>query len=115
MAGDRWCRRVRLRHSQRLLSRALDEAEFLSDYGVRSVSKFHEQHPFVFEHQNRSFSIGYQPGESESTLFGGNSNWRGPVWFPLNYMLIESLQRFHEYYGDDFKIQCPIVPVPSSR
>jgi hypothetical protein len=92
---------------KRLLSRALDEAEFLSDYGVRSVSKFHEQHPFVFEHQNRSFSIGYQPGESESTLFGGNSNWRGPVWFPLNYMLIESLQRFHEYYGDDFKIECP--------
>ena len=92
---------------KRLLHRALDETEFLSDYGIRSVSKFHGQHPFVFEHQGRKFSIGYEPAESESGLFGGNSNWRGPIWFPLNYMLIESLQRFHEYYGDDFKIECP--------
>jgi hypothetical protein len=92
---------------KRLLRRALDETEFLSDYGIRSVSKFHGQHPFVFEHQGREFSIGYEPAESESNLFGGNSNWRGPIWFPLNYMLIESLQRFHEYYGDEFKVECP--------
>ncbi|HST75578.1 MAG TPA: glucosidase [Acetobacteraceae bacterium] len=93
---------------KRLLSRMLDETEFLSDYGVRSLSKFHEKQPFTLEHGGAEFSIGYVPGESESNLFGGNSNWRGPIWLPMNYLLIESLREFHRYYGDDFKVECPV-------
>jgi hypothetical protein len=93
---------------KRLLSRMLDETEFLSDYGVRSLSKFHERNPYVFEHAGNRISVGYVPGEARSGLFGGNSNWRGPIWFPVNYLLIESLQRFHSYYGDDFRVECPV-------
>ena len=78
----------------RLLSCVLDETEFLSPYGLRGLSKFHEGNPFSMEVEGREFAVGYEPGESESSLFGGNSNWRGPVWFPLNYLLIESLRRF---------------------
>jgi hypothetical protein len=92
---------------KRLLKRMLDESEFLSDYGVRSLSKFHEANPYVFEHAGHCFTVGYVPGESNSGLFGGNSNWRGPIWMPVNFLLIESLQRFHDYYGDDFKVECP--------
>ena len=92
---------------KRLLARMLDESEFLSEYGIRAVSKRHEHEPFVFEHQGSRFSIGYVPGESRTTLFGGNSNWRGPIWMPVNYLLIESLRRFHRYYGDEFKVECP--------
>ena len=92
---------------KRLLCRLLDETEFLSEYGVRAVSKHHERNPFVFEHEGHRFGIGYDPGESTSHLFGGNSNWRGPVWMPVNYLLIESLRRFHRYYGEDFKVECP--------
>jgi hypothetical protein len=92
---------------KRLLKRMLDETEFLSDYGVRALSRFHEKHPYVFHANGHSFSVSYQAGESESGLFGGNSNWRGPVWFPMNYMLIASLYKFHAYYGDDFKIEHP--------
>ena len=90
-----------------LLKRMLDEAGFLSDYGVRSVSKFHEREPFRFETGGNTYEVGYWPAESRSVLFGGNSNWRGPVWMPINYLLIESLQQFHHYYGDDFKVECP--------
>ncbi|MBN9563168.1 MAG: glucosidase [Alphaproteobacteria bacterium] len=93
---------------KRLLARMLDETEFLSDYGVRSLSKFHEKQPFTLQHGGLEFSIGYVPGESESNLFGGNSNWRGPIWLPMNYLLIESLREFHRYYGDDFKVECPV-------
>src|SRR6185437_14178304 len=93
---------------KRLLSRMLEETEFLSEYGVRSLSKFHEKQPFTLEHGGLEFSIGYVPGESESNLFGGNSNWRGPLWLPMNYLLIESLREFHRYYGDDFKVECPV-------
>jgi hypothetical protein len=93
---------------KRLLARMLDESEFLSDYGVRAVSKYHEPHPFAFEHQGNRFEIGYVPGESVSNLFGGNSNWRGPIWMPVNYLLIESLRRFHRYYGDEFTVECPV-------
>ncbi len=90
-----------------LLKRMLDETEFLSDYGVRALSRYHHEHPYVFEVMGNPHTVSYQPGESDSGLFGGNSNWRGPIWFPVNYLLIESLQKFHHYYGDDFKIECP--------
>jgi len=90
-----------------LLKRMLDETEFLSDYGVRALSKYHQEHPYVFSLGSNEFTVKYQPAESDSGLFGGNSNWRGPIWFPVNYLIIESLQKFHHYYGDDFKIECP--------
>jgi len=90
-----------------LLKYMLDENEFLSEYGIRSVSKYHLEHPYSVSVNGVEFTIKYTPAESDSGLFGGNSNWRGPIWMPINYMLIESLQRFHQYYGDDFKIECP--------
>jgi hypothetical protein len=90
-----------------LLKRMLDETEFLSDHGIRSVSKIYKDNPYVFNDFGHSFTVNYEPAESESGLFGGNSNWRGPVWFPLNYLIIESLIRFHSYYGDEFKVECP--------
>jgi hypothetical protein len=90
-----------------LLRRMLDPNEFLSDYGVRSVSKFHQEHPYVLEVHGEQKVVNYEPAESQTNLFGGNSNWRGPIWFPINYLLIESLQKFHHYYGDEFKVECP--------
>ena len=98
---------VRGHRMKRVLARMLDETQFLSDYGVRSLSKYHEQHPIDFHYQGQDYRLSYEPGESQGGLFGGNSNWRGPIWFPVNYLLIESLQKFHHYYGDDFKIECP--------
>ncbi|MEQ1803512.1 MAG: glucosidase [Gammaproteobacteria bacterium] len=92
---------------KRLLRRMLDETEFLSDFGVRALSRYHAEHPYVFRVNGTELSVGYQPGESDTGLFGGNSNWRGPIWFPVNYLIIESLQKFHYYYGDDFKVECP--------
>jgi hypothetical protein len=91
----------------RVLERMLDENEFLSDYGIRSVSKFHRDHPYTFHADGQAHTINYQPAESQSALFGGNSNWRGPIWFPINYLLIEALQKFDHYYGDTFKVECP--------
>jgi hypothetical protein len=90
-----------------LLRRMLDPEEFLSDYGVRSLSKFHKDHPYVLTVRGEEKIVSYEPTESQTGIFGGNSNWRGPVWFPINYLLIESLQQFHHYYGDDFKVECP--------
>jgi hypothetical protein len=90
-----------------LLRRMLDPEEFLSDYGVRSVSKYHKAHPYVLTVRGEEKIVSYEPAESQTGIFGGNSNWRGPVWFPINYLLIESLQQFHHYYGDDFKVECP--------
>ena len=90
-----------------LLRRMLDPEEFLSDYGVRSVSKFHKDHPYVLTVRGEEKVISYEPAESQTELFGGNSNWRGPIWMPINYLLIESLQKFHHYYGDDFQVECP--------
>jgi hypothetical protein len=90
-----------------LLKRMLDETEFLSDYGVRALSKRHEQEPYQFHTNGHTMEVGYWPAESKSGLFGGNSNWRGPIWMPVNYLIIESLQKFHHYYGDDFKVECP--------
>ncbi len=92
---------------KRVLARMLDETQFLSDYGVRSLSKWHKDHPIAMQCLGQTFNLNYEPGESEGGTFGGNSNWRGPIWFPVNYLLIESLQKFHHYYGDDFKIECP--------
>jgi hypothetical protein len=91
-----------------LLRRALDEAEFLSSHGVRSVSKYHAENPFVFSHGGMEYRVDYEPGESTSNLFGGNSNWRGPVWMPVNFLIIDSLYEFHRYYGDDFKVEFPV-------
>jgi hypothetical protein len=91
-----------------LLRRALDEAEFLSTHGVRSLSKHHAKDPFVFSSMGMDYRIDYEPGESTSDLFGGNSNWRGPVWMPVNYLLIDSLYEFHRYYGDDYKVEFPV-------
>lgn len=90
-----------------LLKRMLDEAEFLSTYGVRALSKEYEAHPYKFYAGGGEFTVNYAPGEGDTSLFGGNSNWRGPIWFPVNYLLIESLQKFHHYYGDDFKVEHP--------
>jgi hypothetical protein len=92
---------------KRLLRRMLDETEFLSDYGVRSLSRFHEQHPYVVHLNGAEMTVRYQPAESDSMMFGGNSNWRGPVWVPVNFVIIEALHRFHHYYGDDFKVEYP--------
>jgi hypothetical protein len=98
---------LRGQRMKKLLKRLLDETEFLSEYGVRALSKQHGDQPYTFQCQGTSLTVSYQPGESDSGLFGGNSNWRGPIWFPVNYLLFESLQKFHHYYGDDFKVECP--------
>ncbi len=92
---------------KKLLLRMLDETEFLSTYGVRALSRKHADEPFEMDVRGERFSVKYLPAESESGLFGGNSNWRGPIWLPVNYLVIESLQKFHHYYGDDFKVECP--------
>jgi hypothetical protein len=91
----------------RLLRRMLDESEFLSPFGIRSVSRIHLEHPYVLAVGGIERSIGYEPAESQTGTFGGNSNWRGPIWFPINFLLIEALQKLHYYYGDDFKVEMP--------
>ena len=98
---------VSRRKLTRMLAYVLDEQEFLSPYGIRGVSKFHARRPYVLTIDGQEYRVGYEPAESTSGVFGGNSNWRGPVWFPLNFLLIESLQRFHYYYGDQVKVECP--------
>jgi hypothetical protein len=90
-----------------LLGRMLDEAEFLSPHGIRALSRFHLDHPYVLDFEGSHHEVRYEPAESRSGLFGGNSNWRGPVWFPLNYLLIEALQKFDHYYGLDFQVPLP--------
>ena len=92
---------------QRVLKYTLDESEFLSAYGVRSLSKYHERSPYVLECQGERYGVEYTPGESTTYMFGGNSNWRGPIWFPVNYILVEVLERYHFFYGDSFKIEYP--------
>jgi len=92
---------------RQILVKLLDENEFLSDYGIRALSKYHDEHPYTFYVDGDAHTVSYEPAESTSPLFGGNSNWRGPIWFPINYLLIESLQKFYHYLGDDFKVECP--------
>jgi hypothetical protein len=92
---------------RRILQVMLDENEFLSPYGIRALSRAHKDHPYVLELDGQRYTVDYEPAESTTPLFGGNSNWRGPVWVPMNYLLIESLQKFHYYYGDEFKVECP--------
>jgi hypothetical protein len=91
----------------RVLGYMLDENEFFSPYGIRSVSRYHHDHPYVLAAGGREYAVDYEPGESTTGIFGGNSNWRGPVWFPLNYLLLEALQRYHHFYGDGLKVECP--------
>ena len=90
-----------------MLRYVLDEEEFLSPFGIRSLSRFHADHPFSTDIAGREFRVSYEPGESESGMFGGNSNWRGPVWFPINVLVIEALDRLHSYYGDRFLVEYP--------
>ena len=90
-----------------LLRRMLDETEFLSPYGVRSLSKVHRDAPYVLNQFGASFTVRYDPADSTSNMFGGNSNWRGPVWMPMNFLIVEALRRFHAYYGDDFLVEYP--------
>ncbi len=92
---------------KRILFRMLDENEFLSDYGIRAVSKYHEKNPYEYFVDGKRYAVNYVPGESDSDLFGGNSNWRGPVWMPMNFLIVESLRHFHFYYKEDFKVECP--------
>lgn len=92
---------------ERVLRYVLDENEFLSPYGIRSLSRVHKDHPHVCHIGGKEYRIEYVPGESDSDLFGGNSNWRGPIWIPLNHLLVEALQRYHSFYSDSLRVQCP--------
>ena len=96
--------RERLRRALRYM---LDENEFLSPYGLRSVSRVHRENPYIFRAGNEEYRVDYVPGEGNSYLFGGNSNWRGPIWFPINFLIVEALERYHLFYGDSFKVECP--------
>jgi len=92
---------------RRVLSKMLDENEFLSPHGLRALSRFHEEHPYVFHVGNQEYRVSYLPAESDSGMFGGNSNWRGPIWMPVNALIIRALLQYYTYYGDDFGVECP--------
>jgi hypothetical protein len=92
---------------ERVLKYLLDETEFLSPFGVRSLSKVYKKHPYTISVGGQKFTVGYVPGDMDTAEFGGNSNWRGPIWMPLNFLLIEALRKYHAFYGDDFTIECP--------
>jgi hypothetical protein len=92
---------------RRILSRVLDEDEFLSPYGIRSLSRYHLEHPYIFHCNSQEFRVQYLPAESDTGMFGGNSNWRGPIWMPVNAMIIRALLNYYLYYGDNFRIECP--------
>jgi len=119
LVGNVACMRTRGKGERRLLSIVgrdqlrrvlqfmLDENEFLSPYGIRALSRYHKEHPYTLAVNGMEYRVNYEPAESSTGLFGGNSNWRGPIWFPMNYLLVESLQKFHHYLGDDFKVEFP--------
>jgi hypothetical protein len=92
---------------QRILEVMLDENEFLSPHGIRALSRYHKEHPYMLDVAGVNHQVDYEPGESTTGLFGGNSNWRGPVWFPVNYLLVQALRRFHAYYHDTLRVECP--------
>src|SRR3954454_12412991 len=98
---------VRTEQLRRMLAYMLDEDEFLSPYGVRAVSKYHQDHPLVLKLDGQEYRLDYEPGESTTALFGGNSNWRGPIWFPVNFLIIQALREYHRYYGNSFQVECP--------
>jgi hypothetical protein len=98
---------VNLQRLRRILTRMLDENEFLSPYGLRSISRYHHEHPYHIDLAGRDYGVGYLPAESDSGMFGGNSNWRGPIWFPMNAVILRALLQFYLYYGDSFKVECP--------
>lgn len=93
---------------ERVLRYVLDEDELLAPHGIRSLSRAHLDHPYVLKVNGAEYRVDYAPGESTTGLFGGNSNWRGPIWFPLNYPLVEALERYHHFYGDDLRVECPV-------
>jgi hypothetical protein len=98
---------VKLDQLRLVLRRLLDEEEFLSPYGIRALSRHHRDHPYVLDAGGNRYRVDYEPAESTTAMFGGNSNWRGPIWFPINFLLIESLQKFHHYLGDEYRVECP--------
>jgi hypothetical protein len=110
IVGENDTRMMAILNAERLaavLRRMLDPGEFLSDYGIRALSKHHLEHPYIFKAGGQQFVIKYLPAESDSRLFGGNSNWRGPIWFPVNYLIVQSLVEYHKHYGDAFQVECP--------
>jgi hypothetical protein len=106
--GNRLLALARVFRMSKLLERMLDETEFLSPHGVRALSRYYLDHPYDFEWDGVHYGVKYLAAESDSGLFGGNSNWRGPVWMPVNFLLVESLRRFHAYYGTEFTVECPV-------
>jgi hypothetical protein len=98
---------VRAFRFSKLLERVLDENEFLSSYGVRALSRYHLKHPYVYATDGFQSEVKYAPAESNIDLFGGNSNWRGPIWMPINYLIVESLRKFDKFFGDGFRVECP--------
>jgi len=93
---------------KRIIERMTDEDEFLSKYGIRALSKYHQKYPYKLEIGGMKLEVAYLPGESDSSFFGGNSNWRGPIWFPVNYLILESLSKYAYYYGEDYKVEFPL-------
>jgi len=105
--GRRLFALARVFRMTKILRRLLDETEFLSPYGIRALSRSYLDNPYDFQYQGIDYRVKYLPGEADGGLFGGNSNWRGPIWMPVNYLLIENLRRFHQFYGDRLKVECP--------
>jgi hypothetical protein len=98
---------VRPDQLRRMLAYMLDENEFLSPYGVRAISRYHKEHPLILNLAGQEYRLDYEPGESRTNLFGGNSNWRGPIWLPVNFLILLALKQYHLYYGDAFQLECP--------
>src|SRR5205814_1528689 len=92
---------------RRILTRMLDQNEFLSPYGIRALSRYHLEHPYIFNVHGQEYRVSYLPAESDTGMFGGNSNWRGPIWMPVNGLIIRALMHYYAYYGDNFRIECP--------